>query len=61
MRVSELIQKLQAIAEEAGGDPDVLITDGFKCECYRGDYAVEVFVDLDGYTFVDIGIGGLQD
>ena len=60
MLVSELIKKLQKLQEQVG-DAEVLITDGFQQECYRGDYAVEVFIDPDGYSFIDIGIGGLAE
>jgi hypothetical protein len=60
MRVSELIKKLQDQLDVVG-DVEVLITDGFQAECYRGDYAVELFVDVDGYSFIDIGIGGCAE
>ena len=60
MLVSEMIAKLQQTMEQTG-DVDLLVTDGFQAECYRGDFAVEVFVDCDGYSFIDIGIGGCND
>jgi hypothetical protein len=53
MIVSELIQKLQQL------DPnkEVIITDGYECNCYRGDFTVVEFDDTYD-SFVDIGIGG---
>lgn len=58
MTLNKLIALLEAKREEIGGDVEVLITDGFNTACYRGDYEVATFVDLDGYVFADIGIGG---
>lgn len=60
MKINELIAKLQAIHDNHG-DVEVLITDGFNSRCYRGDYAVESWVDDDGKMTVDIGIGGCEE
>ena len=52
MKVSELINKLS----EFDPDAEVLITDGFKCLCYSGNYSINLFENS-----VDIGIGGCED
>ncbi len=57
MRVSEL----KRILNEFDDDLEVLITDGFNARCYRGAFSVESFIDLDGYEFADIGIGGCEE
>lgn len=57
MNVGELKAALAAYPD----DYEVLVTDGFQCQCYRGDFMVELFVDCDGYSFVDIGIGGCAE
>ncbi len=57
MTVEQLIQRLQ----EFPGYLEVLITDGFNEHCYRGEYEVEKYVDDSGESFVDIGIGGLEE
>lgn len=54
MTVKELISELSKYPENT----EILITDGYMCNCYRGDYNVQQFVDLDGAVYVDIGIGG---
>jgi hypothetical protein len=60
MQVETLINKLQALLKQEG-NVEVLVTNGFECECYRGEYAVEIFEDVDGSRYVDIGIGGLNE
>lgn len=57
MTVGEMIAKLQQF------DPnlELLITDGHDAQCYRGSYAVDLFLDCDGYAFCDIGIGGCKE
>lgn len=57
MKISELIAKLQAKQDKLG-DVEVLITDGFQANCYRGDYEIIEWSDDDGKMCVDIGIGG---
>lgn len=57
MSVSELIAKLSTFQPDA----EVLITDGFKCLCYRGDYDVEAWMDDAGKVCVDIGLGGCEE
>ena len=51
MNVKELITELQKF------DPntEVLITDGMRCYCYRGNYSIQPFVH--DKLYVDIGIG----
>jgi hypothetical protein len=49
----KLIAKLQEFPE----DMEVLITDGMMGNCYRGEYSVEKFVDVDEVAHIDIGIG----
>ena len=42
-----------AMLSTYNGDMDLLITDGYDCRCYEGNYSV---VEFEGA--VDIGIGG---
>jgi hypothetical protein len=56
-----MINQLQKLYEEVGEDVEVLITDGFQAGCYRGDFAVEVYEDIDGTIYADIGIGGCDE
>ncbi len=56
MTVAELIEELQKHPK----DQEVQITDGFTASCYKGNFEVRLFEDIDESTFVDIGIGGLQ-
>ena len=60
MRTTEMIAELQALVDEHG-DCELLVTDGYQAECYRGDFATELFVDCNGYKFIDIGIGGCRE
>jgi hypothetical protein len=54
-----MIAKLNEL-QHMVGDVELLITDGFNCNCYQGDYEVTAF--FDGVeTFVDIGVGGLDE
>lgn len=53
MNVKQLIQKLQSLPQ----DLEVTITDGYQFNTYQGEYTVEVFEDVDGKKYVDIGIG----
>lgn len=57
MTVAEWIEKLKKFPL----DQEVKITDGFKCHFYQGDFVFQLFEDLDGSTFVDIGIGGYEE
>ena len=54
MTVAEMIEKLHQYPP----DMEVQITDGFQYKFYKGDFEFQMFEDLDGSTFVDIGIGG---
>ena len=56
MNVGEMIEHLKKF------DPslEVLITDGYNCTFYKGDYSLSEFTD-NGVTFVDIGVGGCLD
>jgi hypothetical protein len=56
MTVAEMIEKLQQFPQ----DQQVKMTDGFKYHFYEGDFEFQLFEDVDGETFVDIGIGGLN-
>ena len=50
--------------EEALGAADVdevLVTDGYRCHFYRGDFTVEEFEPTDGQYVCDIGIGGCEE
>lgn len=54
MTVAEMIAKLQEFPQ----DQQVKITDGFQYKFYKGDFEFQLFEDVDGETFVDIGVGG---
>ena len=56
MLASEMISKLVHLIGEVG-DREVLITDGIIVNCYRGDYDIGIFEDVDGRSYIDIGIG----
>jgi len=60
MKASELINKLTVLQQEFG-DLEILITDGWKAVCYRGDYLLNIWKEPDGELFIDIGVGGLQE
>ena len=57
MTVAEFIEKLK----EFPLDQEVKITDGWKYGFYEGDFEFQLFEDVDGSTFVDIGIGGFEE
>jgi hypothetical protein len=54
MIVAEMIEKLHQYPP----DMEVQITDGFKYKFYKGNFEFQMFEDVDGSTFVDIGVGG---
>lgn len=56
MTVGEMINALQKFEH----DKEVLITDGYACTCYKGDYLITEFID-NNIVYVDIGIGGCQE
>lgn len=61
MRITEMIERLTALRTELG-DVEVLVTDGFNAECYRGNYTIESWWEDDlGQWCVDIGIGGCRE
>lgn len=60
MRITEMIERLTALRTELG-DVEVLVTDGFNAECYRGDYEIIKWQEDDGTMTVDIGIGGCRE
>lgn len=37
---------------------EVLITDGFQANCYRGQYEIIAWDEDNGQMCIDIGIGG---
>ena len=55
------VDDLRKILNDFPAGAEVLITDGFKGNCYRGQYEVQVFVDDDGKMCCDIGIGGCDE
>jgi hypothetical protein len=57
MTVAELIEKLNQFPM----DKEVKITDGYRYQFYEGDFDFQLFEDVDGSTFVDIGIGGFDE
>lgn len=52
MTVGEIREQLSQFPS----DMELLITDGFNCRCYRGDYEISEFEGC-----VDIGIGGTEE
>lgn len=60
MKISQMIQELQSLNDRYG-DLELLVTDGYEAICYRGDYAVALWKDLDGTAYADIGIGGCRE
>jgi hypothetical protein len=60
MRISAMIAQLQTQLDQLG-DVEVLITDGYACTCYRGEYAISAWEDDNGKMSVDIGIGGCNE
>lgn len=60
MKTSEMIFKLQNLQDQFG-DIEVLISDGYKCNCYRGDYDIVKWKDDNNHIYVDIGIGGCEE
>jgi hypothetical protein len=54
MTVAEWIEKLKEFPQ----DQEVRITDGYKYHFYEGNFDFQLFEDVDGSTFVDIGVGG---
>jgi hypothetical protein len=57
MTVAEWIEKLK----EFPLDQEVRIADGHKYHFYGGDFDFQLFEDVDGSTFVDIGLGGFEE
>ena len=57
MTVAEWIEKLKEFPQSL----EVRITDGYKHHFYEGDFDFQLFEDLDGSKFVDIGIGGFEE
>ena len=57
MTVAEWIEKLKTFPQ----DQEVRITDGHRYNFYEGDFSFQLFEDVDGSTFVDIGIGGFDE
>jgi hypothetical protein len=54
MTVAEMIEKLHQYPP----DMEVQVTDGFQYKVYKGNFEFQMFEDVDGSTFVDIGVGG---
>lgn len=57
MKVSKMIERLASL-QSVLGDVDVLITDGYNASCCKGQYEIAPWVDDDGKSCIDIGIGG---
>lgn len=57
MTVAEWIEKLKGFPL----DQEVKITDGWRYHFYEGDFEFQLFEDVDGSKFVDIGIGGFEE
>ena len=52
MTVAEWIEKLKQFPQ----DQEVKITDGHNYQFYEGDFDFQLFEDVDGSTFVDMGV-----
>lgn len=57
MTVAEMLMKLYQYPP----DLEAKITDGYKHHFYEGDFEFQLFEDVDGSKFVDIGIGGFEE
>jgi hypothetical protein len=57
MTVAEWIEKLKQFPQ----DKEVKITDGYRYHFYNGNFVFQLFEDVDGSAFVDIGIGGFDE
>lgn len=57
MTVAEMMMKLMMYPP----DLEIKITDGHNYRFYEGDFKFQLFEDVDGSTFVDIGIGGFEE
>lgn len=57
MKLSDMISELTQMKAELG-DVEVLISDGFRCYFYSGNYRIVRWNNSDGQAFADIGIGG---
>lgn len=60
MKITEMIERLSDLYKELG-DVEVLVSDGFNCEFYRGNYDICKWKEDDGTMAVDIGVGGCQE
>ena len=60
MKTLELVEQLLKIYKQHG-DVEVLMTDGYNVQCYRGDYQVQAWQDDNGIWTADIGIGGCNE
>lgn len=60
MNINELITQLTELYDQYG-NLEVLITDGFECAGYRGNFQLQHYIDIDGESYIDIGIGGLKE
>lgn len=57
MTVDEMIAKLSQL-RDVYRNVEVLITDGFLANCYRGQYEINAWDEDNGQMCIDIGIGG---
>lgn len=57
MTVDDMIAKLSQL-RDVYGNVEVLITDGFLANCYRGQYDIVAWDEDNGQMRIDIGIGG---
>ncbi len=60
MKITELQAKLEEIKQKYG-DVEVVVTDGYECVGYRGEFGVCEFQEDDGEWVADIGVGGLRE
>lgn len=63
MTINELIQELQDMKSicKIPGNAEVLITDGYNCKGYQGNFLVQKWIEPGSKkVYVDIGIGGLD-
>lgn len=44
--------------EDYNDDTEIIITDGFNCRCYRGNFQLQEWKTEDGNLAIDIGVGG---
>ena len=51
-------KKFRKLLEKFPDDLEITITDGYKANCYHGNFKAKIFKQFNGVKTIDIGIGG---